>query len=357
MIRLDRALREQRALSVYVDGTLHDPAARHAWRKKLEQNLQEIRSRLQASNRGEVDAFERAARRIQEPLGSFEAAIPAAGWVGFATADALHHAGAVAAPVPDLAWWGRGIRVAPYVRALKQHRPVVAALVDSRRARLFTYHAGELKEVADLRVDTFLGDLSDVFAGGRTSGVRGLPTADVAERNLLVALDRMLKDLARQVGELADADAWIVLGGTPEVVKAAADHLADRLRGRLLEQTSLEVTASNAAVRDAVQAAAHTLREGQQDELVGAIIDAARANGKGVVGVAASFKALEERSVERLFLTRSFMARRPDEAERAVKAAFDQDALVEETSGDAAARLETEGEGIGARLRFVVRRA
>lgn len=165
----------------------------------------------------------------------------------------------------------------------------------------------------------------------------------------------MLRDVAAQVSALGDAEAWIVLGGTPEVVKAAEDQLSDRVRARLLERMSLDVTASNTDVRAAVEAAAHTLRESEQEQLVRGVLDAAHSNGRGVVGVEPIFKALAERSVERIFLSRSFIARQPQDAERAVKAAFDQDAIVEETSGRAAELLEAEGQGVGARLRFVVR--
>ncbi|MBI4539201.1 MAG: hypothetical protein HY704_06820 [Gemmatimonadetes bacterium] len=366
LLELDRALRHERALTVYIDGTIHDPAARYAWRKKMEHGLHEIRHHLQGSqgsqgsNRGELEAFERAAQSIAAELGSFDANLSAPGWVGFATAGGIRHAGLVPVSMPDLVWWGPGIRVAPYVRALKQERPVIAALVDSRRARIFRYWRGELEEEADLRADTFLGDLSDVSVSKRAnrhSGVRGITATDEADRQLQVGLERMLRMLGERVSELADGDGWIVFAGTPEVVKAAEDQVPERLRPRLLEALSLQVTASSAEVRAVVKEAAKALRESEQVQLVGAVIDAARANGKGVVGIEPTLKALEERRVERLFLSRSFIARRPEEAERAVKAAFDQDAVVEATSGAAAERLETEAEGIGARLRFVVRQA
>lgn len=360
LIELDRALRGELVLSVYIDGTTHDPAARYVWRKKLDHRLQEIRHRLQNSKRSELDAFERAAAGIETELGSFEASLPSPGWAGFATAARVPQAGTLPVAMPDVAWWDRGMRVAPYVRVLTHERLVVAALVDSRRARLFRHHHGELEDLADLRADTFMGDLSDVSVsrrGSRHSGVRGITASDEAERHLQIGLERMLKDLGERVSELADWDGWVLLGGTPEVVKAAEDALPERLRGRLLEKLSLDVTASAAQVRTAVEEATRTLRESEQGELVGAVIDAAHSNGRGVVGREPTVAALSQRCVERLLLSRPFLARYPDEAERAVRAALDQDAIVEEMIGAAAGRLDEEGEGIGARLRFVVRRA
>ena len=83
--------------------------------------------------------------------------LPHRGWVAFATADRLWYAQGLPAAMPDLVRWEPGIRVAPYVRALKQERPVMVALVDSRKARLFEHVDGEMRELDGLRADTFVG--------------------------------------------------------------------------------------------------------------------------------------------------------------------------------------------------------
>lgn len=355
---LERELRDELALSVYIDGTVHDPAARYVWRRKLEHGLQEIRHRLQGSQRRELDAFEAATRAVEAELGAYDASLPAPGWVGFATAKGLHRASEVLVPMRDLVWWGRGIRVAPYVRALSEERPVIAVLVDSRRARLFRYRRGALEDLADLRADTFLGDLSDAHVskrGTRHSGIRGTTATDEAGRQLQVELDRMLRALSMRLDELTDVNATILFGGTPEVVKAAEERLPQRLRSRVRQQPSLGLEASSAELRTAVEEAAQAVREMEQAERVGTVMDAARRNGKGVLGVEPTLRALEQRSVDRLFLTPAFIAGYPDEAELAVKGAFAQDAYVDEVSGRAAERLDAEAEGIAARLRFVVR--
>lgn len=355
---LERELRDELALSVYIDGTVHDPAARYVWRRKLEHGLQEIRHRLQGSDRRERDAFEAAARAVEAELGAYAASLPAPGWVGFATGNGLHRASEVPVPMPDLVWWGRGIRIAPYVRALGEECPVIAVLVDSRRARLFRYRCGTLEDLADLRADTFLGDLSDAHVskrGTRHSGIRGTTATDEADRQLQVELDRMLRALSVRLDELWEANGSILFGGTPEAVRAAEERLPERLRSRVRQQPSLGLEASPAELRNAVEEAARAVREMEQAERVGAVIDAARGNGKGVLGVEPTLRALEQRSVDRLFLTPAFIAGCPHKAELAVKGAFGQDAYMEEVSGPAAQRLDAEAEGIGARLRFVVR--
>ena len=67
----------------------------------------------------------------------------------------------------------------------------------------------------------------------------------------------------------------------------------------------------------------------------------------------ATKEALREGRVDALLLSRGFRERDGDLVDRFVGTAFDQGALVEELSADGAGRLDEEGEGVGARLRYV----
>jgi hypothetical protein len=59
--------------------------------------------------------------------------------------------------------------------------------------------------------------------------------------------------------------------------------------------------------------------------------------------------------VDTLLLSRTFIRAQPDAADQCVGSALAQDASVEELSEEGAARLDREGGGIGARLRYRVR--
>src|SRR5690606_6846931 len=157
LVELYRQHADDSVLSIYIDGDQHDPAERNSWRARLDRGIEEARKRLNGIGEDERHAFEQAVGLVRDRLTDFEAFLPDKAFVAFATPGGLVHGETVSVRMPDLASWGRGIAVAPYVRGLKQERPVVVALVDSQRARVFRYQDGSLREVSDLRADTFMG--------------------------------------------------------------------------------------------------------------------------------------------------------------------------------------------------------
>jgi hypothetical protein len=356
LVDIYRNLQKDPVLSVYLDGKATDFAERKAWRRRLEQQVAEARKLVNGQG-GEEEPFNRALARIQDSLSDFDNFLPDRGWVGFATADGLVHAGAVRVPMPDLVRWERGIRVAPYVRALKQERLVVAVLLDSRRARIFEYRGGTLGEPENLNAETFLGDLTDVNVSKRPtahSGVRGKTGTDAAQNVLGVGSERMTKKLAERVADRAGTNGHVVLGGTQESVAHLRDHLPQKILERTIERPALRLEMSDAEVRDALEKAASELNQTIQEKLLAEVMDLARAGGRGALGVEAVQKALDEARVDTLFLSRGFIAADPDFADHLVGAAFEQHAEVEELSTEAGNRLDTEGEGVAARLRYTL---
>lgn len=358
LVDLYRNLRQEKVLSVYLDGVVSDFAERTAWRRRLDRQVGEARKALNGPAPGEEGEFQRALGRIESALNEYEAFLPDRGWVGFATPDDLVYANPVRAPMPDLVRWEEGIRVAPYVRALKQDRLVMATLVDSRRARVFEYRDGELGEPENLSAETFLGDLTDINVSKRAtshSGVRGKTGTDAAQRFLEVGSERMLKKLMELVTERVGSSGILVLGGTPEAAAAARSHLPQQLQDRVAIRTSLPVEASEPEVRDHIEAAASELNQALQQRLLNEVVDQAKSGGKGALGPESVEQALKEARVDILLLSRNFIRGNPDYADHLVGAAFEQHADVEEISGEGADRLDVEGEGIAARLRYTIR--
>lgn len=365
LVELYEKLRETDVLSVYLDGEAHDPAERTAWSRDLDRRLKEERARVEAEAADQVEAFDSAAKRVLEQLEGFSAFLPGRGWVAFATAEALPYAESVAVPMPNLVRWERGLRVAPYVRALKQDRTVVAAVADSRKARVFTYRDGALDEQIDLLADTSVGDLSDVGSSkrgravegqqrtGTHSGTRGQTATDAAQRLLEEGASRLQGAVADKLQALAGSDGFAVIGGTPEVVSALSQRMA-HLEGRVLERPSLHFGMSDADVKAAIEEAASELSRGVQERLLDGVVDLARAGGKGCLGEEATDKALREHRVETLLISRALREQDPDRADHWVGGAFRQGAMVEELSGPGGDRLDAEGGGIAARLRYTV---
>ncbi|MGD8321444.1 MAG: hypothetical protein PVJ02_13350 [Gemmatimonadota bacterium] len=355
LVKLYRDLADQEVLSVYVNADQHDPALRDAWKTRLERAISDLRRDL-ARRDGEMEGFERSWAHVAQELKPLEEGfLPHRGWVAFATPDRLWYAEGITARMPDLVRWEEGIRVAPYVRALKQERPVVVALVDSRKVRLFEYVDGEVEELEGLRADTFLGDLTDVGvrkASSRMSGMRGETSTDQAQRSLEVASSRMIKDLAGLLEARAGDYGLVVLGGPQEVVRHVASALPRRFENRVAERYALHLDMSLAEVRNHARSAAGDLSERAHGALVAALADAARSGSLGTLGREDTERALKDGRVDTLLLSRGFIQGNPDFADHCVGHAFSQGADVEEVSGQAGKRLDGEGNGIAARLRF-----
>jgi hypothetical protein len=354
VIVLYRKHRHEKVLSVYLNAEEHDPAKRRAWRRSLDHVLADVQRQLQ-DDAVEREAFEKALGHVKKELRQYDAFLPDRGWAGFATPATLLYAETLPVVMPDLARWEDGLRVAPYVRALKQATPVITVLIDSRQARVFRYRQGEFEQIADVQADTFFGDLSDVNMSKRATthtGVRGMTDTDAARRFEQVGAERLLKHLTELVREAATSDGTVVVGGTNEMSAALMQRLPRTMNGRLHEDASLSFYLSLPELKKATEAAASVVRAGLQERLVDQVIELTRAGSRGCLDRQATERALLERRVEVLLLSRRLSEEEPEYADRCVGTAFEQDAEVDEVKGDAAQRLDHEGGGIGARLRF-----
>jgi hypothetical protein len=356
LVEIYRGLKDEKVLSVYLDGRTHDFSERHLWRRHLEHGIGAAREALNGRPE-EMDGFGKAVSRVKEALDEYDQFLPDRGWVGFATTDRMVYGNPVRVPMPDLVRWENGIRVAPYVRALKQERLVVGVVMDSRRARIFRYRDGTLGEPENLMAETFMGDLSDINVSKRAtshSGVRGKTATDAAQRFLGVGSERMMKGLMDRVAEEAGSEGVVVLGGTSEAVAAATNHLPQSLKNRTIQRPALVLEMSDADARDEIETAASALNQQMQEKLLDEVVNQAKAGGKGSLGPEPVEKALQEGRVDTLLLSRNFIRANPDYADHLVGAAFEHHGEVEELSGEGAARLDSEGEGVAARLRYTL---
>lgn len=356
LVELYVETRDEKVLSVYIDGDQTNPADRRVWSKVLEQGLDDVRDRLRAESAPDLEPFEAARALMEAELRHFTAFLPGRGWVGFATADALRYGEELPVPMPDLVRFERGARVAPYVRALKQERVVVAAVADSRKARVFKYRDGVIEEVVDLIADRDYGDLADSVSStraGRFTGSRGATGTDTAKRLIDISAARMQSDLLDEVARLAGDDGFVVFGGTSEV-EAALARQAGRFGDRWSVCPSMHLGITEAEAEAEMRAAASGLTRRMQAGLLDRVCEAARSGGRGCLGVEATRKALVDRRVDALLMSRGFRNGQPDVADHFVGSAFEQSASVEELSEAEADRIDREGEGVGARLRYTV---
>lgn len=354
LVTLYRSLRDEHVLTVYVDGTAADPAIQRAWRLQLDHGLKDVRTWLADSSHEDRESFERCVRLLEGELASFNASVGAPGWVAFITPDGTREAHQLPVAVPTLAVWSTGPCLAPYMRALKEARPVVVAVADARKAELYRYRLARLDRVETVRAYHAVERPSHMGAPPRQgfhSGTRGTAGQDAAQRSLLEGRDRMLVEAVDRIDHLAGSDGWILLGGIRRVVTRLAEQFSAIAPQRVLQLDSLDIHASDAEIADAARAGASALRAASDAKRVADIVDQAGAHGLGVVGPPETRLALGQSCVRELYMTHRYLEDHAADAENAVRAALDQDAAVEEVSGVAAERLDELG-GMAAGLRF-----
>jgi Bacterial archaeo-eukaryotic release factor family 10 len=356
LIALEHSLVGTRVLSVYLDGTARDPAKQRMWRVQLDHSVDDLRVWLAGSPHAEREEFEQCLRLLDQELEAFTGNVGAPGWAAFITADRVHEASLLPVAMPTQAVWSTGMSVAPYMRALKEIRPVAVVLVDSKRADVHQYYLGKLEHIDTLRAHHAVmkpSHMGDAPRQGFHPGTRGDTGHDEAQRSLLVGTNRMLADAAECALRVAGAEGWIATGGIPKVSRQLAESLSSRARDRVLNIESLDIHASEADLAEAARVAASTLRNAMDAARIAEITDRGEATGLGALGPAATQQTLDQRRVRELYVTHRYLEDHAAEAEDAVRSAIDQGAVVEEVSGAAAEQLDAHG-GMAARLRYRV---
>lgn len=349
-----RDLADTRVLSVYLDSRVTDPAMREAWRPAL---LTAIRSAgASITDPGERAEFERAAALLRETDSPPGGVWSAPGWVAFATSDGVRYAGDLPVKPIPLASWGKGPVVAPFTRAMKQLRPVIVAMVESRSARVYRYAMDRVEAIEELAApDEEAGsEKTGAFRNAGTPAARGAVGTETAQRRRLAAFQRLATTLGERLEELAGDDGWVLIGGTPEWAHHAHDTVAKQFPGRIMISPTLHHGASHAEMAREAKDAASELRGTRGRALVRQILDRAGGNARGAAGVTAVQRALRATAVDLLLVSPEFIRLREPEAEEMVRAALSQGADVEAPSGDAAEELDRTAQGVAARLRFPV---
>lgn len=354
LVDLERALRDKTVLSVYVNGENSDPATRDRWRADLRHSFDDIESWLRESSHAERENFAACRDAALKELAGFVPNLGERGWTGFFTADGPYHLGTVPVAIPTMAAWSTGACVAPYIRALKENRPVLVAVVDSTQARLFRYVEGQVNLLETVERKAAVDQPYHMSSPPRTgfhTGTRGRAGTDAAQKEEQNATDRMLSNVAERIGTLATDGAWIVIGGIPVVATAALAQLAPDAAARAMKAEHLDVHATDAQVSECARDSASKLRDTDDLKRIEEAMSAAESGGAGAIGVVDTKRALDLAQVRELFITEKFLENHAADANAAVQRAMDEGAAVEHVSGEAAVRVDALG-GMAARLRY-----
>jgi hypothetical protein len=356
LFTLARELAHRKVLSLYVDNWTTDPARRGAWRAASETELRRAREKI--TDTDERAAFDRAAAFLKDAEPRPGGMWAARGWIGFATEAGPVYVGVVPRRVETLGAWQNGPVIAPYLRALKQHTPVLVAIVHARGARMYRYVHGALETIDELRVSTRDVEVDKGSRAARNRGGRGYPAprsapeTETARRRQLASFQRFATQLGARLTLLAGPEAFILVGGAAEWSRLAASALPRRLHDRLLVTSSLDQRASPAAITRAAKRAARQIRSRRGRELIANLL--ARVDYRAVAGVPALQRAIRVMAVDLLLVSPRFLHVEGDHAEQLLQAALGQGARIEVLSDDAGALLDAAAQGVAARLRFAI---
>lgn len=358
LIRLEQQLRDETVLSIYVNGDFADVATRGQWRTALRNALDAIEESLGGSTHADREAFAAARALAMSAVDRYTAGEEAPGWMGLITAKEVHHAGVVPVAVPTVATWSQGANLAPAIRILKEARPVLVVVADSTNARIYRYVDRTItlddSIDRDAKVDQAY-HMSRPAPQGFSSGTRGRPGAEAAQREQRHATDTMLAEVTARLEQMATNDAWILIGGIDVVANALQGRLDKKLAARA-SVIPIDVHDNEARLAEIAREHASRLRAAEDLKRVEEVLGANAAGGTGAVGLADIDRALFNGQVHELYVTTDFVEKHADEAVSAIRRAFDEAATVEHVSGDAAERLDAAG-GIAARLRFTIQPA
>ncbi len=356
LVTLERRLRGTWTLSVYLDGTMRDYAERGAWRVKLDNSLASIRLSLHDAPHAEREAFAQACAHVHAQLARHSGALRSTGWMAYVTAEGIEHVEGLPVVMPTAVTWERGIRIAPYLRAMELYRPVVVAIVDHRQARLWRWRAEALEHVDTIRAHAVVGPfdhMGDAPPQGFHGGVRGSTGTDASQRTLREGLRRMITETAERITSLAGAEAWVVIGGTPHPSLALRQQLmrADALRERVIT-SRLHVRSSDAEIARTAAEKSRELRGNRDLAVIDDLLEGTSRGRFASTGLAATRRALRSRAVRELLVSDRFVDESSSVSERLVRSALEQGAEVEEVTGAAAERLDATCGGVAGRLRF-----
>lgn len=356
LAQLSDSLRDRRVLSIYLDGRVTDPATRLTWRTVLAHSLTALRAASSEQPHSERSELDRSIALLEEQLTPIEGALSAPGFVAFVTSDGVALADALPVAMPNVARWQLGPWISPYLRAQKELRPLILAVLDARMARSYRYALGVLSPLEHFHAHVTVDQPSHMGGPPRSSfhtGTRGAAATDAVDRARQHGTQRMLHELIEHLTTVAASDEWIVVGGMPARAGLVLTMLPAHLRARAVVASGLTPATPASALRRVAREQARRLRQRLDRDIVETTITQADEHGLGTVGEEATRGLLALGGVHTLLLSTHFINDRPDAAEELARAALAGGTGIEIVTPPAADRLDRVG-GVAAQLRFVV---
>ena len=273
-------------------------------------------------------------------------------------------------PIDSQAYWQENAFIRPLMEAHDEFQRYAVVVTDRARARLFTVMLNEIEENQEALAEWNVRKFDSSTRDRMRSQMNFQRQADEHAR-------RHLRNVADMMDKLADEQAFdrLVLAGVGEAVKDLEKMLSERLKSRYMGSISLPVDAPENAVLEKTRARAEETERRVELDLVQRLITASAKETTGVLGLAATLSMAVTGRIDTLVYSQNFLAD-PKSLKRArdIMDASDEagpreestrDVLewliervvrsggaIEQVRGDAAEKLNAEGEGMGAFLRY-----
>ena len=356
LVRFVRDHRDLPTLSVYVEASPQDPAARHAWQVKLRKGINDIRHALARADRREREAFERSATALLDRLPQEDAPPSTMGWVCFATANGE----TVAREIPDVretsAHWGIGPQIVPYLLvATDTHALVVQA--DRGHARIGRWEGEQLVALEQFETEQVHGigpTMGRPAKSGFHSGTRGATGADEEQRIKQDATEKMLAQVRHRIPLLAQPHEPILIGGSTDATTALVDGLPAPVQERTRVVPHLTLATHGGDLAAVIHTTLHLDATQWRRGRVESLRDTARANGKAVEGLKSAQKAAEMGALAELIFSESAWRHQPEVIEQLVHRAMLEGAMVAADPSGAGSILDGINDGVIAGVRFAI---
>ena len=275
-------------------------------------------------------------------------------------------------PFPASVHWRRGAFLRPVVEAMDEHERYGVVLTDNKRARLFTVLMGELTEHEDL--------FSETSQRTRSLGADQMRAQKRHDQRHQEEVASHAKRVIDAIHDLALREPFdrLIVGGTPKAAAQLVRLLPKRMRGKLVETTSMRVGGSQKEILNKILEVQQRMERDREKEIVQGVLAELHDRGKAVAGFAAVLDAVNQGRVWTLVYGKSFIARGgecgscdaysphakgpcvycgedvhplPQCVDRLSQSVLEMGGRVEVVDGDAKKKLEKPG-GIAAMLRY-----
>jgi peptide subunit release factor 1 (eRF1) len=358
-------------LSVYLDV---DQSRAENLNRGFETRLKDTLSSIQSTIRepAESERFVRAALHIRDFVSAYQ---PGARVLGlfFDETDGFFLPTDLDATIPSQAAWNREFFLQPLANALEEFKHYGIVLADRNNLRLFTVFLGHIEE-----------HVREGFGPNRvrhikTVGMDHLESASRVQRKADEQVKLNLRHVIKMMDWLVTAKRpnRLILAGTPEITAELRNLLPKRLALQVMGTVDIGMEAPPSGVLAAARPIAESYELGAERQKVNAVVTTAAKNGKAVVGLGHTLKAMNSARVWELVYSEDFHAPgfecskcsalfsvgneacqycggalQPvdDVVERASEHALRNGAKVDVVTGEASASLDTSG-GIAAFLK------